>query len=132
MTESTQMKSEELLARRELDNLKAVLETEREALLAGDAMTVADLAREKEKIADNLARLKNVNIGENRPRDLIELANTVSELATLNHAMLTQMYQHYNGMVELLMRIAGQGSTYGRNGMIDVSAQTTMHTKTLA
>lgn len=132
MTELNQMKGDELFARQQLDYLKTVLESEREALLAGDAMIVADLAREKELIADNLARMKDVNVGDNRPRDLVELAKTVSDLAALNHVMLTQMYQHYNGMVELLMRIAGQGTTYGRTGMIDVSTQTTMRSKTLA
>ena len=103
--------------------LKSVLETEHQALLKGDAKTVASLAVEKERLSDTLSEMR---------RDLPErsalsgeikgLAKQVEELAGLNHMLLQEVYQYYHGMLELFMRLGGRSQTYGKNGIVNIDS----------
>jgi flagellar biosynthesis/type III secretory pathway chaperone len=98
-----------------LKSLLALLETEREALLAGDAKQVAGLSQDKERIASSLPAPDD-GFEIVRRSDVVRLAKRVGDLAASNHILIEQMYRHYNGMLELIMRMAGQAQTYGPNG----------------
>ena len=104
-----------------LERLESVLAGEHRALLAGDAKSVAALAVEKEQIAEALnTSREELGDVECLSSDIKRLAAKVKESADLNHMLLQQMYQHYNGMLELFMRIGGKSRTYGKNGMISI------------
>lgn len=106
----------------ELAQLRRVLEVERQAILKADAKSLAQLATEKERVT---VRLVEVAQGSD-PETLLSieaLRQEVAQLAKLNHELLGQLYQHYHGMLEMLVRIAGQNkNTYGRSGLLDVSS----------
>ncbi len=98
-----------------LKSLLSLLEQEREALLAGDARRVAGLSHDKELVASSLpAADEGFEIV--RRSDVVRLAKRVGDLAASNHVLIEQMYRHYHGMLELIMRLAGQPQTYGPNG----------------
>ena len=104
-----------------LERLESVLDREHRALLAGDAKAVAALTAEKEQISESLQRARaEIGDTENLSEEIKRLAARVKESANLNHLLLKQMYQHYNGMLELFMRIGGKSRTYGKNGMISI------------
>jgi flagellar biosynthesis/type III secretory pathway chaperone len=105
----------------QLARLKSVLDTEHQALLAGDAKTVASLAVEKEHLAEALATLRpELPASDSLSREIKQLAKQVDDLAKLNHVLLEEVYQYYHGMLELFMRLGGRGQTYGRNGILSV------------
>ncbi len=113
--------------------MSVVLEQERSALLDGDSNTVAKLALEKERIAASInAENSAGNTGGYSSPELADLARSVGDLARLNHSLLRQMYMHYHGMLELFMRIAGQQTTYGPDGMANISGGSLKDTKILA
>lgn len=117
--------SPQALAERLLDHLKTLLEEEHDAIVKADAKEVARLAREKDKIADALALIDpEVQAAGEAPRNLKELSRQVKRLSSLNHALLTQLYRHYHGMLEFLTRVAGHGQTYGRGGTLDLAPST--------
>ena len=89
-----------------------LLEREREALLKGDAAQVQALSVEK---ADVAAAIEEADQDEDR-REIMALARKVGDLARANHALIEQMQRHYNGMIELFMRMAGQTTIYGPTG----------------
>ncbi len=107
-----------------LNALLSVLQTERRALLDGDAKTVAELALKKDKLA---AALRNSDhqreLGPQPSTEIVDLTARVAEQAATNHVLLTQMYQHYQGMLDLLSRLAGQGTTYGRHGFLETTLE---------
>ncbi len=117
--------SPQALAERLLDHLKMLLEQEHDAIVKADAKEVARLAGEKDKIADALALIDpEVQAAGEAPRNLKELSRQVKRLSSLNHALLTQLYRHYHGMLEFLTRVAGHGQTYGRSGTLDLAPST--------
>ncbi|MCP4679838.1 MAG: flagellar protein FlgN [Deltaproteobacteria bacterium] len=115
-----------------LQQLETVLEKERAALIEGNARMVAELAVEKERIAVLLADQSKNDDDQAHSSELAALAQSVSDLAKLNHTLLGQMYQHYHGMLELFMRIAGQDTTYGPDGMMSMSRKSLKDTEILA
>ena len=106
-----------------LDQLKDLLEAEKKALLEGDAKTVAALAAEKERLSDEIQVMRKA-LPETSAisEEMKTLARKIEELAELNHILLKEVYQYYHGMVELFMRIAGRGQTYGKNGYLNVDS----------
>jgi flagellar biosynthesis/type III secretory pathway chaperone len=119
-TETDQAFSDRFSAK--LVGLKNVLETEYQALLDGDAKTVAALAAEKEQLSFALSDIrKELPETSKISGELKCLARQVEELAQLNHTLLKEVYQYYHGMLELFMRIGGQGQTYGKNGYVTVN-----------
>ena len=90
-----------------------LLEREREALLKGDAKKVQELSVEKASVA---AEMEGETVREDQ-REIYLLAKKVGDLATANHALIEQMQRHYNGMLELFMKLAGQTTVYGSDGM---------------
>jgi hypothetical protein len=107
---------------KEISQLRQVLEVERQAILKADAKALSQLAVEKERVTVRLVETAQ----ESDPETLLAiegLRKEVAELAALNHELLGQLYQHYHGMLEMLLRIAGQqGNTYGRSGLMDVGS----------
>lgn len=107
---------------KEISQLRQVLQIERQAILKADAKALSQLAVEKERVTVRLVETAK----ESDPETLLAiegLRKEVAELASLNHELLGQLYQHYHGMLEMLLRIAGQqGSTYGRSGLMDVGS----------
>ncbi len=104
-----------------LSRLNQLLERERTALLDGDAKTVAEIAKEKEHIGMALAdRKASLSGDEKLSSQITDLSHRTLELAQLNHMLLGQMYQHYNGMLELFMRLSGNSTTYGSDGMMAI------------
>ena len=113
-TDNTGRTFEDTLAR-----LQETLENEHRALLDGDPKAVTAIATEKERLSEELQAHREALPNDSRFSDEVkDLAKRVEELAQLNHILIGQMYQQYNGMVELLMRLSGQARTYGKNGMI--------------
>ncbi len=97
--------------------MQELLEEEREALLKGDAREVSRLAGEKEKVGEQLSLIEK-DAGDDVDSDLRSLARNVGRLSISNHALLEQMHRHYNGMLELFMKMGGRSTTYGADGMI--------------
>lgn len=105
----------------QLTVLKSVLESEHQALLKGDAKTVASLAVEKERLSDTLSEMRHgLPESSELSKEIKGLAKQVEELASLNHMLLQEVYQYYHGMLELFMRLGGQSHTYGRNGIVNI------------
>ena len=108
--------------RANLLRLYDILQAERKALLQGDADEVSRLSIEKEEIANFFVGIAPKEEDPGVAKEIRKLALDVSELVQLNHALLIQMHTQYNGMLELMIRLAGNGSTYGQNGGIKASA----------
>ncbi len=105
----------------QLSCLKSVLETEYQALLQGDAKTVASLAVEKEHLSEKLSDMRSgLPKSDEISKEIRDLAGKVDELAKLNHVLIEEIYQFYHGMLELFMRMGGRGQTYGKNGIMNV------------
>lgn len=103
-----------------LERLETVLDCEYKAILEGNGKSVASLAEEKERIADELNDFQADLTNDTKvSSDIRRLTRRVKELASLNHELLQQMHCHYQGMLELFMRIGGHARTYGKNGMIN-------------
>ena len=116
-----------------LKKLKDILENEHRALIEGDAKQVASLASEKEQVAEALKTARRaLPETSSLSSEVAALAKAVEELARLNHTLLQQMYQHYNGMVELFLRLAGQSQTYGKDGTLTIAPSTLRDTQILA
>lgn len=106
---------------RVLDQMIELLETERQALLTGDAGAVTNLASDKEFLARSLNEVaQQLNLESATDRQIVTLVRKVSKLTESNHALLQQMYQHYQGMLELLLKVTGHGSTYDKHGSVDI------------
>jgi flagellar biosynthesis/type III secretory pathway chaperone len=116
-----------------LRRLKVVLDEEHRALLQGDAKQVATLACDKEEIAAALDEARtSLPESSSLSDEIAALAKAVEELAGLNHMLLKQLYQHYHGMVELFMRLAGQTRTYGKDGALSIGPNTMKDAEILA
>ncbi len=116
-----------------LEQLIGLLEAERKALLQGDAATVAGLALNKDQLAQSLSELcKNNDSKDAGTKEIADLTSKIAELAGSNHKLLMQMYQHYQGMLDVFLKIAGQGSTYGRSGLLDVGHEPTSNSRVTA
>ncbi len=104
-----------------LTRLNELLEQERSALLNGDTETIAGIAKEKEHLGMKLFEQKDLlENNEQLSAQIADLSKRVMELAQLNHMLLSQMYQHYHGMLELFMRLSGNNATYGNDGMMAI------------
>jgi len=99
--------------------LADLLKREREALLSGDAGAVTAMTADKLHICEKLEQCDKMPKGDIPMRsDLAALAKNVGALTLSNHKLLEQMNSHYNGMLELFLRLAGQTSTYGPDGAV--------------
>ncbi len=102
-----------------LNQMLLLLENERQALLSGNASAVFTISQEKETviaaIKDCSSRIKADSSINSEVRMLSE---TVALAANSNHNLLFQMYEHYKGMYEFLLKISGHGATYGRDGSL--------------
>ncbi|MCU0662345.1 MAG: flagellar protein FlgN [Myxococcota bacterium] len=106
---------------KEIAQLRQVLDVERQAILRADAKALSQLAVEKERVTVRLVEAAQAADPETL-QSIEALRKEVAQLARLNHELLGQLYQHYHGMLEMLVRLAGQqGNTYGRSGLMDVS-----------
>jgi hypothetical protein len=100
-----------------LELLLKLLKSEHNALLKGDAKLVASINDDKLKISLVLEEGAKKADAAELTGDLALLAKEVGILAKSNHLLIEQMTRHYNGMVELFIKIAGgQMPGYGPDG----------------
>ena len=103
-----------------MESLSKLLEDERQAIIKGEAETVARLAPQKESQVALVSRLGKGMRRATLPPNVLALMEDVSQRVVINHQLIQQMYQHYHAMMQLFRRIAGQSQTYGPDGMVSI------------